>query len=1126
MSFLLKHNFRSNKSNGPASTSASGNNNRPNQFNSRPNANRQFASKQVMPQPATRRGGVNAGGGQVQIQRPGIQKTAVSSNEQQLNPAQRNQALQRMSDSNQTQNSTQQQNVISMDEVMEDLRILEQQQRDSQQQLATIKVTKQHKLDQRSMFESKLSALKYSNGELRFQLNHARTVLSKIQRELATAKISSERSNNDLKKFDEKLKATLDIVNKLHNKRRNLDGVIARLENKCDEMQQREKSIEEQVKNVKGQVESVVHQEKLLAKDVQDIKNEKQQCVSALTQMRTDSVALDRELTNVQQLEVETKIALEQKRADLQSERERFDVAKNTFMERTNLVDEETKNLEQALLDIEKQVAVHNDALKVAFEKCIEIQKEEMLDVSTNMNDARLDLESARARLDDEKAELASYEMEADLVKKDHSVLQLELENFLKQNQEIEQQMKELKLDLQSRREVEISKGEERKQEFAKIEEAKKVLSTHQEQVKALEENEASHHMNIEQQKEVLDSSFADKKVKLSEIVAELDSMQDEIATLKEEYEVTKTKCAEQIASARSTELDAKQSLENAKKLLENKPDLESLAKSEQAERDLIEEINAKKQTILSNYPFLSSIDLSSDPNQSREAQIEESLYDLREFCRSKLDNAKAAYEDRCEKFKEAKEQEKIESMMKEELEKNKIDEEEDKSEVKSKSILKERNIVRKRKVDPIETDDESVDFDADMSPVLNRNKKNARRGYGSSRGDEKVSLKGSSSRSSKRDSVSSPKSSKLRKRSSSRYSDTPSKVKFQEEVTVASTYDMDRSMKKKERKVEKPKEISATKVDLFSSRESPVSKEKSSSSISKEISTSRESSSSRSKSRRSDSSRKDKERTSSSSSVRSKSSTKDRSGRSESRERSSGQSRERHARKERSTERTRSDDTSKSESLGRSKERRSSSDSKSREKRRGESLSKRSVADVESSSKSEDRALKKSKSLNDDGTIGDRRKSATKTSSRGRSETKDSSRSRSDVKSTSRGRSQTKDSSSRVRADTKTSSRGRSETKDASRSKSGSSGSLSKSKSTSSDKTKLERHRSSSKDAKTSSSSRGLSKERSSSSSKSRSLSKSTKDSSLSQATSGSRRRKKTLTKTTVKSGDDFSFL
>ncbi|GFH58725.1 predicted protein [Chaetoceros tenuissimus] len=154
--------------------------------------------------------------------------------------------------------------------------------------------------------------------------------------------------------------------------------------------------------------------------------------------------------------------------------------------------------------------------------------------------------------------------------------------------------------------------------------------------------------MNIEQQKEVLDSSFADKNLKLAEIVAAVDSMRDEMATLKEEYEVSKTKCVEQTACARNTELDARQSLENAKKLLKNKQDLESLAKSEQVERNLIEEMNAKKQTILSNYPFLSTIDLSSDPNQSLEAQIEESLYDLREFCRNKLDNARAAFEARC----------------------------------------------------------------------------------------------------------------------------------------------------------------------------------------------------------------------------------------------------------------------------------------------------------------------------------------------------------------------------------------------------------------------------------------------------------------------------------------------
>ena len=101
---------------------------------------------------------------------------------------------------------------------MEDLRILEQQQRDSQRLLASIKLTKQHKLEQRISLETKLSSLKYSNGESRAQLFRARDVMSKSTRELGTAKIHSERSSENLKKFDDKLKRTLSHVRGLQVK--------------------------------------------------------------------------------------------------------------------------------------------------------------------------------------------------------------------------------------------------------------------------------------------------------------------------------------------------------------------------------------------------------------------------------------------------------------------------------------------------------------------------------------------------------------------------------------------------------------------------------------------------------------------------------------------------------------------------------------------------------------------------------------------------------------------------------------------------------------------------------------------------------------------------------------------
>jgi hypothetical protein len=115
---------------------------------------------------------------------------------------------------------------------MEDLRVLEQQQLESQRKLAAIKLTKQHKLEQRSTLESKLSSLKYANGEQRAQLVRARDVLSRCTRELGAAKLRSGRSSEALKAFDGRLKRALLSVRSLQVGRRKLDSEIVVLRNK------------------------------------------------------------------------------------------------------------------------------------------------------------------------------------------------------------------------------------------------------------------------------------------------------------------------------------------------------------------------------------------------------------------------------------------------------------------------------------------------------------------------------------------------------------------------------------------------------------------------------------------------------------------------------------------------------------------------------------------------------------------------------------------------------------------------------------------------------------------------------------------------------------------------------
>jgi len=94
---------------------------------------------------------------------------------------------------------------------MEDLRVLEQQQRESQRLLASTKQTKKHRLDHRIALENKLSSLKYSNGESKQQLLRSREVLSRITRELGEARLRGGNYNDNLKRFDERLKKLLPV---------------------------------------------------------------------------------------------------------------------------------------------------------------------------------------------------------------------------------------------------------------------------------------------------------------------------------------------------------------------------------------------------------------------------------------------------------------------------------------------------------------------------------------------------------------------------------------------------------------------------------------------------------------------------------------------------------------------------------------------------------------------------------------------------------------------------------------------------------------------------------------------------------------------------------------------------
>jgi hypothetical protein len=92
---------------------------------------------------------------------------------------------------------------------MKDLRVLEQQQHESQRKLQHAQETKQRRLEYHATLETNLEQHKYQNGQNRAELSHMHNLLSKGQRSLGTVRLSTGRAGDDLRDFDRKLKLAL-----------------------------------------------------------------------------------------------------------------------------------------------------------------------------------------------------------------------------------------------------------------------------------------------------------------------------------------------------------------------------------------------------------------------------------------------------------------------------------------------------------------------------------------------------------------------------------------------------------------------------------------------------------------------------------------------------------------------------------------------------------------------------------------------------------------------------------------------------------------------------------------------------------------------------------------------------
>ena len=89
---------------------------------------------------------------------------------------------------------------------MEDLHILEQQQREAQRKLVSAQTTKQKRLDQMRQLHTLLENKNFSNGTLRAKLQQSRDFLSIATREIGNRKLATDRLQDGIADFECKLK--------------------------------------------------------------------------------------------------------------------------------------------------------------------------------------------------------------------------------------------------------------------------------------------------------------------------------------------------------------------------------------------------------------------------------------------------------------------------------------------------------------------------------------------------------------------------------------------------------------------------------------------------------------------------------------------------------------------------------------------------------------------------------------------------------------------------------------------------------------------------------------------------------------------------------------------------------
>lgn len=260
---------------------------------------------------------------------------------------------------------------------MNDLRILEQQQRESLRMLESIKLTKVHKLEQRKGLEVNLSNVKYQNGEMRAELQRANKELSQHHRQVLDARSRSEKSRKDSTRFDAKMKRVIGVARVLSTYQNKVEAAMIGLNETDAKLNFKKGQMMSKLNAANVRRDDAKHRYDLLTKAIQINQQKERSVKEDLSRIRSEIAGNEHDLSSAQQMESQTKLRVQTIEHEVELEKTRHI---------DTVADLEAKNAEMTYSkskahtsNEEKRAAIaeKKSELRKMWEKSSQIRKEE-----------------------------------------------------------------------------------------------------------------------------------------------------------------------------------------------------------------------------------------------------------------------------------------------------------------------------------------------------------------------------------------------------------------------------------------------------------------------------------------------------------------------------------------------------------------------------------------------------------------------------------------------------------------------------------------------------------------------------------------------------------------------------